>query len=165
MFCLHGKWSNPSLPLLQQDREKHELEIMAWTKEWERCWRKWWKISGTRKCQLEGWAHLRVEWPPLHRTILALHLRSKCFWPPPDCNSTAYFTLSHCHPCGNSSPPPSPCLTVLWDQKKCRIPVGDWRATIPVGHKHFSGWNSTTSFLLIITLLQCLQSLNTEVVV
>ena len=73
MFCLHGKWSNPSLPLLQQDREKHELEIMAWTKEWERCWRKWWKISGTRKCQLEGWAHLRVEWPPLHRTTLALH--------------------------------------------------------------------------------------------
>ena len=76
---------------------------------------------------------------------------------------TAYFTLSHCHPSGHF--PPSPCLTVLWDQKKCRIPVGDWRATIPVGHKHFSGWNSTTSFLLIITLLQCLQSLNTEVVV
>ena len=79
MFCLHGKWSNPSLPLLQQDREKHELEIMAWTKEWERCWRKWWKISGTRKCQLEGWAHLRVEWPPLHRTTLALHQYSNLF--------------------------------------------------------------------------------------
>ena len=164
MFCLHGKWSNPSLPLLQQDREKHELEIMAWTKEWERCWRKWWKISGTRKCQLEGWAHLRVEWPPLHWTTLALHQPSNLFWPPPDCNPDCIFHLVTLPPQW-PFPPSSPCLTVLWDQKKCRIPVGDWRATIPVGHKHFSGWNSTTSFLLIITLLQCLQSLNTEVVV
>ena len=117
MFCLLGKWSNPSLPLLQQDREKHELEIMAWIKEWERCWRKWWKISGTRKCQLEGWAHLRVEWPPLHRTTSASHQPRKCFWPPPDRNPDCIFHLVTLPPQWTFPPSPSPCLTVLWDQK------------------------------------------------
>ena len=72
--------------------------------------------------------------------------------------STAIFPLSSptlqpsfanlCHPGWFAS------LPVLFHQKKCRIPVGGWRPVIPVGHKHFSGWSPTTSFLLIIALLQ-----------
>ena len=165
MFCLHGNWSTPSLPL-PHSKIVRNMNLRSWLEQ-----KSGKGVGGNGGKFLE---RENANWKGEH--IWGWN-GPPCIGPHWHCinlgNVLATTKLQpglHISPCNIAtpvaiSPFPFHCLTVLWDQKKCRIPVGDWRATIPVGHKHFSGWNSTTSFLLIITLLQCLQSLNTEVVV
>ena len=166
MFCLHGKWSNPSLPL-PHSKIVRNMNLRSWLEQksgkgvggnggkfLERENANWkgehiWGWNGP-PCIGPHWQYINI---------------ANCFWPPPDCNPDCIFHLVTLPPQWPFPPLPLPLPHSFMRSKKCRIPVGDWRATIPVGHKHFSGWNSTTSFLLIITLLQCLQSLHTEVVV
>ena len=98
------------------DDEKYKPENMIGTKGVGKVQeRKWWKISGTRKCHLAErgccTSKLALAWHPLiGGTDQSLFL---CLPPRLICLATLPPQLT-----------PLSCL-VLCDQKKCRIPVGD----------------------------------------
>ena len=124
MFCNAFKKFERTLMVVRN------INLGTWLeqKEWER-----WKGGNGGKFQEResatwegGCAHWRVhqdgiyEWTDLDHQLL-----------------TSCFALPHCHP--NWLPPLFNLFYAI--KRSVAYRVGDWRAPIPAGHKHFSGWN------------------------